>query len=57
MLYELGVVEADGAFLEAEDSSNKDGQVVIPWPTWPLSVGANGSAILELHDLPLSVAL
>lgn len=65
MLYELGVVEADRAALETEDNStgtsntgsNKDGQVAIPWPMWPLKVGANGSAILELHDLTLSVAL
>lgn len=62
MLYELGVVEADRAFLETEDStttttSNEDGQGVILWPTWPLTVGASGSAFLELHDLTLSIAL
>eukprot|EP00752_Nemacystus_decipiens_P012955 g11464.t1 len=67
MLYELRVVEADRSFLETEDNatpaattnSGKDGQgpIVIPWPTWPLKVGPNGGAILELHDLPLSIAL
>lgn len=72
MIYELGVVEADRSFLETEESTtpttgtasnNKDGhgqgrgQVGIPWPTWPLKVLPTGSAILELHDLTLSVAL
>ncbi len=67
MLYELGVVEADQALLETDESSSTSAstnsrvgggqQVDIPWPMWPLKVGTKGTAILELHDLTLSIAL
>lgn len=53
MLYELGVVDADRALLETE--GNGDGHV--EWPNWPLMVGRNGGAILELHELTQSIAL
>ena len=70
MLYELGVVDADRALLETDESSTFNGtksgngsslkggmNVDISWPMWPLKVGATGTAILELHDLTLSIAL
>lgn len=53
MLYELGVVEADLELLETED----DGDSKADWPMWPLKIAADGSVVLELHDLTQSTAL
>lgn len=52
MLYELGVVEEDKALLETEDGDSE-----ADWPTWPVKIAADGSVVLELHDLTQSTAL